>query len=163
MRPAAVANTISIRLSPSRSAICGGGSPPPSIRPSPLASIAIGQPRCVVGSWWTKKTLRSSPTLVASSPSVTRRRRVNANWFDGTFAWPCTTTPDGGAEKFVPGGKAAMTSARNFSDRKSTRLNSSHVRISYAVFCLKKKKKLYHNDVCHPRRHRENQQEDRRV
>src|SRR5690554_8230429 len=29
----------------------------------------------------------------------------------------------------------------NMADRKSTRLNSSHVRISYAVFCLKKKKK----------------------
>src|SRR5690349_23376055 len=29
-------------------------------------------------------------------------------------------------------------------DRKSTRLNSSHVEISYAVFCLKKKKKYYH-------------------
>src|SRR6266576_1676877 len=28
-------------------------------------------------------------------------------------------------------------------DRKSTRLNSSHVEISYAVFCLKKKKKYY--------------------
>src|SRR5438874_7324143 len=28
-----------------------------------------------------------------------------------------------------------------FPDRKSTRLNSSHVEISYAVFCLKKKKK----------------------
>src|SRR5690606_41580754 len=28
-------------------------------------------------------------------------------------------------------------------DRKSTRLNSSHVKISYAVFCLKKKKKTY--------------------
>src|SRR3989442_9681108 len=28
-------------------------------------------------------------------------------------------------------------------DRKSTRLNSSHVRISYAVFCLKKKKRNY--------------------
>src|SRR5699024_11315991 len=28
-----------------------------------------------------------------------------------------------------------------FTDRKSTRLNSSHVSISYAVFCLKKKKK----------------------
>src|SRR2546430_10508372 len=27
-------------------------------------------------------------------------------------------------------------------DRKSTRLNSSHSQISYAVFCLKKKKKL---------------------
>src|SRR5690606_40836093 len=29
--------------------------------------------------------------------------------------------------------------AINFKDRKSTRLNSSHVKISYAVFCLKKK------------------------
>src|SRR5690349_16253480 len=28
-------------------------------------------------------------------------------------------------------------------DRKSTRLNSSHVEISYAVFCLKKKKEIY--------------------
>ena len=27
-------------------------------------------------------------------------------------------------------------------DRKSTRLNSSHANISYAVFCLKKKKKI---------------------
>src|SRR5690606_39477814 len=30
-----------------------------------------------------------------------------------------------------------------FQDRKSTRLNSSHVKISYAVFCLKKKKKEF--------------------
>src|SRR5436305_6672407 len=30
-------------------------------------------------------------------------------------------------------------------DRKSTRLNSSHVRISYAVFCLKKKKQPHNN------------------
>src|SRR2546430_2847860 len=29
-------------------------------------------------------------------------------------------------------------------DRKSTRLNSSHSQISYAVFCLKKKKKTYY-------------------
>src|SRR2546430_11517555 len=33
-------------------------------------------------------------------------------------------------------------------DRKSTRLNSSHSQISYAVFCLKKKKKKI--DVCSP-------------
>src|SRR3989442_4574849 len=47
-------------------------------------------------------------------------------------------------------------------DRKSTRLNSSHVRISYAVFCLKKKKTItdthpstttrtsasYHSELC---------------
>src|SRR3989442_9667061 len=33
-------------------------------------------------------------------------------------------------------------------DRKSTRLNSSHVRISYAVFCLKKKKIISLDRVC---------------
>src|SRR5690349_22527006 len=32
-------------------------------------------------------------------------------------------------------------------DRKSTRLNSSHVEISYAVFCLKKKKKNISNST----------------
>src|SRR5690554_7605800 len=38
-------------------------------------------------------------------------------------------------------------------DRKSTRLNSSHVRISYAVFCLKKKKKQNKttNHICNDR------------
>src|SRR5258708_27070593 len=35
------------------------------------------------------------------------------------------------------------------SDRKSTRLNSSHQIISYAVFCLKKKKKLRNIRTCH--------------
>src|SRR3712207_8970002 len=34
-----------------------------------------------------------------------------------------------------------------YSDRKSTRLNSSHANISYAVFCLKKKKKK-HIHIC---------------
>src|SRR3712207_8547828 len=39
-------------------------------------------------------------------------------------------------------------------DRKSTRLNSSHANISYAVFCLKKKKKnerknKYHGEIKH--------------
>src|SRR5207249_9847547 len=33
-------------------------------------------------------------------------------------------------------------SGRLYRDRKSTRLNSSHVSISYAVFCLKKKNKI---------------------
>src|SRR5690606_40937376 len=34
----------------------------------------------------------------------------------------------------------AVAEAQRTEDRKSTRLNSSHVKISYAVFCLKKKK-----------------------
>src|SRR3989442_11919709 len=40
----------------------------------------------------------------------------------------------------VPANDDVPLNAREFLDRKSTRLNSSHVRISYAVFCLKKKK-----------------------
>src|SRR5690349_21941901 len=34
-------------------------------------------------------------------------------------------------------------------DRKSTRLNSSHVEISYAVFCLKKKKRIHSSNSPH--------------
>src|SRR5690606_41240605 len=39
------------------------------------------------------------------------------------------------------GVRAEGGEAESGRDRKSTRLNSSHVKISYAVFCLKKKKK----------------------
>src|SRR2546430_11777949 len=35
-------------------------------------------------------------------------------------------------------------------DRKSTRLNSSHSQISYAVFCLKKKKTIVYQTPCSP-------------
>src|SRR2546426_4159646 len=41
------------------------------------------------------------------------------------------------SDRYVDGEKSP------FQDRKSTRLNSSHLVISYAVFCLKKKKKKY--------------------
>src|SRR5437868_8798886 len=40
-----------------------------------------------------------------------------------------------------PEHRRARQGQRDRQDRKSTRLNSSHVSISYAVFCLKKKKK----------------------
>src|SRR5206468_10631523 len=40
-----------------------------------------------------------------------------------------------------PSGSFSSSPRRPISDRKSTRLNSSHDQISYAVFCLKKKKK----------------------
>src|SRR5438105_11906604 len=40
-----------------------------------------------------------------------------------------------------PNGSGKTTTIRLLIDRKSTRLNSSHEWISYAVFCLKKKKK----------------------
>src|SRR3712207_8869732 len=43
----------------------------------------------------------------------------------------------------VPVGHEALGAVRVRRDRKSTRLNSSHANISYAVFCLKKKKNNY--------------------
>src|SRR3712207_8363823 len=41
-----------------------------------------------------------------------------------------------------PDAQPHVVGARLREDRKSTRLNSSHANISYAVFCLKKKKKI---------------------
>src|SRR3712207_8030572 len=38
-----------------------------------------------------------------------------------------------------------VSHGRTCPDRKSTRLNSSHANISYAVFCLKKKKQILHS------------------
>src|SRR5690349_23341548 len=64
--------------------------------------------------------------------------------------FPYTTLfRSGGAALLSRGGPAAESAQRRehaapplgVPDRKSTRLNSSHVEISYAVFCLKKKKK----------------------
>src|SRR3712207_800039 len=47
-------------------------------------------------------------------------------------------TPCGGGGLFA----GASTAAKALRDRKSTRLNSSHANISYAVFCLKKKNRI---------------------
>src|SRR3712207_8354565 len=50
-------------------------------------------------------------------------------------------------------GQGDQPQAAGVQDRKSTRLNSSHANISYAVFCLKKKKenpRNRKNDICKP-------------
>src|SRR5205809_5757420 len=53
-----------------------------------------------------------------------------------TRVWP---TPMNWRAQSSPGCFNSSTGAASKSDRKSTRLNSSHGYISYAVFCLKKK------------------------
>src|SRR5258708_11984767 len=45
--------------------------------------------------------------------------------------------------------KSRVEELKNISDRKSTRLNSSHQIISYAVFCFKKKNTKYYNLTSH--------------
>src|SRR3712207_7992226 len=58
----------------------------------------------------------------------------------------CRYEPDGTATVIAATGEHPFQPGTNWSldgpslDRKSTRLNSSHANISYAVFCLKKKK-----------------------
>src|SRR3712207_7417224 len=68
---------------------------------------------------------------ICSNPRVRRRtsppRRAEPRQIDLTFE-PFHQRM---ARQFLP---------QSLSDRKSTRLNSSHANISYAVFCLKKKK-----------------------
>src|SRR5262245_64915772 len=45
------------------------------------------------------------------------------------------------------GRSPGLSTSHSSTDRKSTRLNSSHLGISYAVFCLKKKKKNTNNET----------------
>src|SRR5437773_7395485 len=60
-----------------------------------------------------------------------------ANQRQGTSDTKTRSEVSGGNQK--PWRQKGTGRARQGSDRKSTRLNSSHITISYAVFCLKKK------------------------
>src|SRR5690606_41202166 len=67
-------------------------------------------------------------------------------WQDKHLPWPWTLNIAGkGAYYDTPADAhrqlLQVINGGSCRDRKSTRLNSSHVKISYAVFCLKKKKK----------------------
>src|SRR5256885_3247740 len=53
---------------------------------------------------------------------------------------PCRALPSTASAARTPQRSPARHTKRRGSDRKSTRLNSSHLVISYAVFCLKKKR-----------------------
>src|SRR5258705_6448263 len=67
---------------------------------------------------------RSRPRLIEEKMLILLRQNKISKWFSGI-----------GQEAISAGITAALE------DRKSTRLNSSHLGISYAVFCLKKKNK----------------------
>src|SRR3712207_7164511 len=81
---------------------------------------------------------RSKPTAGALSGSDAlgdQVRHAGRLWADVEPARALLVGP-------VGDGRALVGAA----DRKSTRLNSSHANISYAVFCLKKKKKPHHQN-----------------
>src|SRR5258708_17830350 len=84
-----------------------------------------------------RSTLFPYTTLLRSHRKVTRRVRPTEAEAErevaGEFASPR------GAIRYRP--VTIVDAGQKKTDRKSTRLNSSHQIISYAVFCLKKKKK----------------------
>src|SRR2546422_4108372 len=71
-------------------------------------------------------TSRSCSTMMVSLPG--EKRSIRWKLAIGSLVWRLSTTRN--------------RSSSTGRDRKSTRLNSSHGYISYAVFCLKKKKKM---------------------
>src|SRR5438445_6333909 len=64
-------------------------------------------------------------TTLFRSRVVAAQAEAHAAVLDGIFSWPAV---------------GQHLQHQRLGDRKSTRLNSSHANISYAVFCLKKKK-----------------------
>src|SRR5690625_5346084 len=70
---------------------------------------------------------------------------VHGVWVRDTTDYYCVAHPETARQlqaRGVPDERIVVTGIPLMPDRKSTRLNSSHVAISYAVFCLKKKKRL---------------------
>src|ERR1039457_7501889 len=84
--------------------------------------------RQIMRSGFTRPLTTASPRPSAASIKIRSRRPVA-----------------GSQENATPAQRAST-------DRKSTRLNSSHLVISYAVFCLKKKKKTHLTDFLHAAR-----------
>src|SRR2546429_6250439 len=94
-----------------------------------------------------RKSLASLPVLIVSLSSLsTGCRKCIPYLMQGAKPWdghkPGTNLRRPVLSSLV--GKGYERSIRR--DRKSTRLNSSHGYISYAVFCLKKKKNMYASD-----------------
>src|SRR5574342_1070456 len=90
-----------------------------------------------------KKVSRGLSRVAAGHPGVPRLVQVTSGGFSW---WLCEVRETGGGRGLSALhwvwciGRGPHLPLRQEPDRKSTRLNSSHHRISYAVFCLKKKK-----------------------
>src|SRR2546430_8994141 len=110
-----------------------------------------------------------NPTAACSQPTQVVQAQVDAFNHHDLEAFLATYAPDAElrvlpADSVLASGQTALRRAYDFlhhvpaefgvditeRDRKSTRLNSSHSQISYAVFCLKKKKNnttLYYKNI----------------
>src|SRR5256885_8777815 len=86
-----------------------------------------------------RSTLFPYTTLFRSEPATLLHKR-NKILFRGDYAKKRKSLAQARTRRLQHLHASAFAQERVLSDRKSTRLNSSHLVISYAVFCLKKKK-----------------------
>src|SRR2546430_2196892 len=86
---------------------------------------------------WPRMTVLENLELGAYVPALRARRQETLDWVLSLF--PRLGERPTQLAGTLSGGEQQMLA---IGDRKSTRLNSSHSQISYAVFCLKKKKKI---------------------
>src|SRR5256885_9647884 len=98
----------------------------------PPRSTLFPYPTLFRSVYWVDQATAGSPIRPASFDTFEQRY----------FAWLDTILIPGAPAATVDAARADMVETLNAianEDRKSTRLNSSHLVISYAVFCLKKK------------------------
>src|SRR5207248_3754999 len=95
------------------------------------------EPVVLTGGHATRPHVKSENT---SMSALHRPLLLNCGFNRYADTRPAPATEACGLARRVPPPNAAWSATRA-TDRKSTRLNSSHRTISYAVFCLKKKKK----------------------
>src|SRR5256885_6560017 len=84
----------------------------------------------------------AATSLTIPATTILAGTAVTTSACGGTLALSGGPTPGSGTVRYncpPSSGAFTVTTAGSDSDRKSTRLNSSHLVISYAVFCLKKK------------------------
>src|SRR5207248_8820046 len=103
-------------------------------RPAPASSLPSSRPR-------PRRRLRSFPTRRSSdlSLSLPERRTHKADGLQSVVDLHHRTPSSSPKQLLYQRRLLGDTAPDTFEDRKSTRLNSSHRTISYAVFCLKKK------------------------
>src|SRR5690625_6573358 len=108
----------------------------PSDRTAPVVEAALTPPDPRPG--------QSTHVRLSASDDVTRHPRIHYRVGEGDweiYTRPVLVQPDETMHYRAVDAAGNASEIGSIKDRKSTRLNSSHVAISYAVFCLKKKKK----------------------